>query len=93
MCTMCGGKPHSSSPCPTLTKNATPVKRWDAYQKCVEANLNQFQVGTINRINFAKKNFFSQQASPQLEMGMFYTEEKIFSMSAIWEYISKTTAN
>ena len=29
MCTRCGGKPHSSGPCPALSKNATPVIRWD----------------------------------------------------------------
>ena len=30
----------------------------------------------------------SEQASPASEMGMFYTKEQIFSMSAIWQYIS-----
>ena len=59
MCTRYGGKPHSSRPCPAL-KNATPGKRWDNSRKCVEANPNQFQECTINRINFAKKKMFLQ---------------------------------
>ena len=74
MCTRCGGKQHSSRSCPVLVKNATPVKTWDNSQKCVEANPSQIQVSTINRLT--------------LEMGMFYTKEQIFSMSATWEYIS-----
>ena len=41
-------------------KIATPVKRWDTSQKCVEANPNQIQVKTINRITFAKKKIFLQ---------------------------------
>ena len=55
MCNRRGGKPYSSKPCPALVKNATPVKRWDTSQKSVEANPNQIQESTINRIIFAKK--------------------------------------
>ena len=40
--------------------------------------------------NFCEEeNNSSEQASPASDMGMFYTEEQIFSMSATWEYISK----
>ena len=60
MCTRCGGKPHSGRPCPALSKNATSVKRWDTSQKRVEANHNQIQVSTINRISSAKKKMFLQ---------------------------------
>ena len=58
MCTSCGGKPHSSRPCPALSKNATTVKRLDTSQKCVEANPNQIQVSTINRINLRRRKCF-----------------------------------
>ena len=55
-----------------LIKNATSVKRWDTYQKCVEANPNQTRVSTINRIIFAqKKTFIWKQAFPPSEMGIF----------------------
>ena len=60
MCTRCAGKPHFSRPCPAISKNATPVKRWYTSQNCVEANPNQTQVSTINRKSFAKKKMFLQ---------------------------------
>ena len=89
MCTRCGGKPHSSRPCPTLSKkNATAVKRWDTSQKCLEAIPNQIQVSTINRITCKEGNKSSEQASPESEMGMVYNKEQNLSMSATWEYIS-----
>ena len=40
--------------CALGVKNAT-VKKWYTSQKCVEANPNQIQLSTINRITFAKK--------------------------------------
>ena len=88
MCTRCAGKPHSSRPCPVLSKKCNTCEKVDTSQKCVEANPNQIQVSTLNRITFAKKQFFSS-----MEMGMFYTKEQIFSMSARWEYISINNCN
>ena len=69
MCTRYGGKPHSSRPCPALNKKATPLKRWDTSQKCVEANPNQIQVSTIDRITFAKKKMFLQSKHLQHRRG------------------------
>ena len=46
--------------------------------------------GKYNRQNnfCEEENVSSEQASPALEMGTFYTKEQIFSMSLTWEYIS-----
>ena len=39
--------------------------------------------------NFCEEeNNSPEKTSPPLEMGMFYTKEQVFSMSATWEYIS-----
>ena len=57
-------------------KNATPVKRWDTSKKC--RRKPQQNSGNFNKQN----NFFevniSKQISRASEMGMFYTNEKIF---------------
>ena len=60
MCTRCGGEPPSSRPCPALSKNATSVKRWDTSQKCVEANNNQIQLKTVNKVTFAMERTILQ---------------------------------
>ena len=46
--------------------------------------------GKYNKQNNSceEENVSSEQASPALEMGMFYTKEQIFSMSVTLEYIS-----
>ena len=89
MCTRCGGKPHSSRPCPALSKKATSVKKWDTSQNCEEANLNQIQVSTINRVTFAKKKMFLQSKHLQhRRWECFVLKKQIFSMSVTWEYIS-----
>ena len=43
----------------------------------------------IKQNNFCgEENISSEQVSPPSQMELFYTKEKIFSMSATWEYIS-----
>ena len=89
MCTRCGGKPHSSRPCPALSKKCNICEKVGHFSKMWRSK------SLPNSGNYNKQNNFceeenvpSEQPSPASEMGMFYTKEQIFSMSVTWEYIS-----
>ena len=89
MCTRCGGKPHSSRPCPALSKKCNTCEKVGHFSKMCR-NRPQPNSGKYNKQNnfCEEENVSSEQASPASEMGMFYTKEQIFSMSVTWEYIS-----
>ena len=89
MCTRCGGKPHSSRPCPVLIKKCNPCENMGHFSKMCR-NKPQPNWGKYNRQNnfCEEENVSSEQASPASEIRMFYTKEQIFNMSVTWEYIS-----
>ena len=89
MCTRCGGKPHSSRTCPALSKICNTSEKMGHFSKMCRRK-PQPNSGKYNKQNKFREqeNNSSEQASPASEMGMFYTKEQIFSMSATWEYIS-----
>ena len=89
MFTRCGGKPHSSRPCPALSKKCNTCEKVGHFSKMCRSK-PQPNLGKYNKQNniCEEENVSSEQASPASEMGMFYTKEQIFSMSVIWEYIS-----
>ena len=89
MCTRCGGKLHSSRHCPALSKKCNTCEKVGHFSKMCRRK-PQANSGKYNRQNnFCEEEIVcSVQASPALEMGMFYTKEQIFSMSVTWEYIS-----
>ena len=89
MCTRCGVKPHSSRPCPALSKKCNTCEKVGHFPKMFRSR-PQPNSGKYNKQNnfCEEENVFSEQASPASEMGMFYTKEQIFSMSVTREYIS-----
>ena len=89
MCTRYGGKPHSSRTWPTLIKVCNTCERgWDLSKMC-KSKPQPISVKYNKQNPFCEEgNNTSEQASPASEMGMFYTKEQIFSMSATYENIS-----
>ena len=87
MCTMCGGKPHSSRPCPALSTNCNTCEKVGHFSKMCRRK-PQPNSGKYNKQNNFCEKVSLEQASPASEMGMFYTTEQIFSMSVTWESIS-----
>ena len=89
MCTRCGGKPHSSRPCPALSKKWNTREKVGHFSKMCRSK-PQPNSGKYNKQNnfCEEEKVSSEQAAPASEMGMFYTKEQIFSMSVTWKYIS-----
>ena len=89
MSTRCGANPHSSRPCPALSKKCNNCEKVGHFSK-MSTSTPQPNSGKYNRQNnfCEEKIVSSEQASPAAEMGMLYTKEQIFSMSVTWEYIS-----
>ena len=89
MYTRCGGRPHSSRPCPALSKKCNSCEKVGHYSKMCRSK-PQPNSGKYNKQNnfCEEENVSSDQASPASEMGMFYTKEQMFSMSETCEYIS-----
>ena len=82
MSTRCGGQPHSNRPCPALSKKCDNCEKVGHFSKVCRSKPQQ-NSGRYKKLNnFCEMKFFSAQTSPQSGMGMFYTEEQIFSMSA-----------
>ena len=80
MCTRCGDKPHSSRPCPALSKQWNTCEKVGNFSKMCRSK-SQRNSGKYNKQNNLRRRKCS-------EMGMFYTKEQICSMSVTWEYIS-----
>ena len=89
MCTRCGGKPHSSRPCPALSKICNTCEKVGHFSKMCRSR-PQPNSGKYNKQNnfCEEEKVSSEQAPPASEMGMFYTKGQVFSMSVTWKYIS-----
>ena len=58
LCNRCGGKPHSSKPCPVLNKKGNTcekMKRWGTFQKCAEVKPSLSQVSLTSTTTSARK--------------------------------------
>ena len=89
MCTRCGGKPHSSRPCPALSNKCNTCEKVGHFSKMCRSRPQPNSGKYKKQNNFCEEeNVSSEHASPASEMGMFYTKEQIFSMSVTWEYIA-----
>ena len=77
MCTRCGGKPHSSRPCPALSKKCNSCEKMGHFSKTYRSKPGP-NSGKYNKQNIfcEEENVSSEQASPASEMGIFYTKEK-----------------
>ena len=76
MSTRCGGKPHSSRPCPALSKKCNTCEKVGHFSKMCTSK-PQPNSGKYNKQNnfCEEENVSSEQASPASEMGIFYTKE------------------
>ena len=94
MRTRCIGKPFSLRPCPALKKKCTTCEKVGHFSKIWRSKPQQ-NLGYYNKQNnFSKEeNISPDQASPVLEMRMFYINEQIFSICVTWDYISKDSCN
>ena len=77
MCTRCGGKPHSSRPCPALSKKYNTCENVGHFSKMCQSeprpNLGKYK----KQNNFCEKeNASSEQASPASEMERFILKKK-----------------
>ena len=92
MCTRCGDKPHSSRPCPALCKNCNnceKVEKMEHFSKMCRSKPQTNSVNYNRQNNFCEEEkVSSEQASPALDLGIFFTKKQIFIMSVTWEFIS-----
>ena len=90
-CNRCGGKPHSSKPCPALNKKCNTCEKVGHFSKVCRSKT---QPKSGESVQHNKKNFceeegkLSGQTSTEMEMGLYYTRENVFNMSVTWEYIT-----
>ena len=82
LCNRCGGKPHSSKPCPTLTRKCSTSEKVGHYSKKCRSN-TQPKLGKSDQHNnfFEDEGKLSGQTSSEKEMGMYYTRDNVFNMS------------
>ena len=85
LCTRCGGKPRSIRPCPALSKKCNTCEKVQHFSKMCRSKPQPNSDKYNEQKKFCKENISSGQASPLSEMGMLYTNEQIFCMSATWE--------
>ena len=94
MCPRCGGNPHSSRPCPALSKKCNTCENRGHFSEMCRSKPQPISGKYNKQNNFGEEeNVSSKQVSPASEMGMFYTIEQIFSMSVTWEYVSINNCN
>ena len=89
MCKRCGGKPDSSKPCPALDKKCNICEKVGHFSKMRRIK-TQPKSGKSDQLNIfcEEEGKFSGQTSSEMEIGMYYTREKVFNMSVTWEYIT-----
>ena len=88
LCTRCGGKPNSIRSCPALSKKSNILEKVGHFSKMCRTKPNQVQVSTEKQKIFSEENISSEQASPQLEMVMFYTKKQNLKHVCDSKYIS-----
>ena len=88
ICTRCRGKRHSSRPYSALSIKGNTCEKMGHFSKMCRSKPQPISGKYNKQNNFCEENNSSEQASPASEMGVFYTKEQIFSMSATWEYMS-----
>ena len=89
LCNRCGGKPHSSKPCPALNKKCNTCEKVWHFSKMCRSKTQPKSGKSDQHNNFCEeKGKLPGQTSSEMEMGMYYTRENVFSMSVTWEYIT-----
>ena len=89
MCTKFGCKPKSRRPRPALSKTCNTCEKVGHFSKMCKSKPQQNSGNYNKQKNFCEEgNNSSEQASTASQMGLFYTKEQFFRISATWEYIS-----
>ena len=85
----CGGKPHSSKPCPALNKKFNICEILELFSKMCRSKTQPNSSKSDQHNNFCEEEGkLSDQTSFEMEMGMYYYRESVFNMSVTWEYIT-----
>ena len=91
LCNRCGGKPHSSKPCPALNKKCNTCEKVGNFSKMCRSKTQPKSGKSGQHNNFCEEEGkLPGQTSSEMEMGMYYTRENVFKMSVTWEYITVT---
>ena len=89
LCNRCGGKPHSSKPCPALNKKCNTFEKVGHFSKMCRSETQPKSGKSDQHNNFCEEEGkLPGQTSSEMEMGMYYTRENVFKMSVTWEYIT-----
>ena len=89
LCNRCGGKPHSSKPCPVLNKKCNTCEKVGHFSKMCRSKTQPKSGKSDQHNNFCEEEGkLPGQSSSEMEMGMYYTRENVFNMSVTWEYIT-----
>ena len=89
LCNRCGGKPHSSKPCPALNKKCNTCEKVGHFSKMFRSKTQPKSGKSDQHNNFCEEEGkLSGQTSSEMETGMYYTRENVFNMSVTWEYIT-----
>ena len=89
LCNRCGGKPHSSKPCPALNKKCNTCEKVGHFSKMCRSKTQPKSGKSDQHNNFCEEEGkLPGQTSSEMEMGMYYTRENVFNMSVTWEYIT-----
>ena len=89
LCNRCGGKPHSSKPCPALNKKCNTCEKVGHFSKMCRSKTQPKSGKSDQHNNFCEEEGkLPGQTSSEMEMGMYYTRENVFNMSVTWEFIT-----
>ena len=89
LCNRCGGKAHSSQPCPALNKKCNTCEKVGQFSIMCRSKTQPKSGKSDQHNNFCEEEGkLSGQTSPEMEMGMYYTRENVFNMSVTWEYVT-----
>ena len=89
LCNRCGGKPHSSKPCPALNRKCNTCEKMGHFSKMCRSKTQPMSGKYDQHNNFCEEEGkLSCQTSSENKMGMYYTRENVFNMSVTWEYIT-----
>ena len=89
LCHRCGGKPHSSKPCPPVNKKCNTCEKVGHFSKMYRSKAQTKSSKSDQQNNFCEEEGkLSGQRASEMERGRYYTRDNVFNMSVTWEYIT-----
>ena len=86
LCNGCEGKPHSSKPCPAINKKCNNCEKVGHFSKMCRSKTQPKSGKSDQHNNFCEEEGkLSGQTSSEMEIGMYYTQENVYSISVTWE--------